>query len=150
MSTFFVDTSALAKRYLVEVGTAWVISWIEPSAGNVVVISELALVEFQSLLARQVRGGVLTAAAGDKLRSDFLIHYRDDYLVVHLDTLIAQSAGELVRKHKLRSLDAIQLASALRAQELLAEPMELVSGDENLLAAASAEDFITAAPHKHP
>ena len=42
MSAFFVDTSALAKRYLAETGSAWVRSWILPRTGNVTIITRLA------------------------------------------------------------------------------------------------------------
>jgi predicted nucleic acid-binding protein len=34
MSNYFLDTSALVKRYLVEVGSAWVIRLTESVAGN--------------------------------------------------------------------------------------------------------------------
>ncbi|MEZ4672161.1 MAG: type II toxin-antitoxin system VapC family toxin [Anaerolineae bacterium] len=51
MTTYFVDTSALAKRYFSEAGSTWVQSWIEPAAGNTIVIAELALVEMRSVLA---------------------------------------------------------------------------------------------------
>lgn len=63
MSAFFVDTSALAKRYLVETGSNWVLSWVEPPANNVIIISELTFVEMRSLLARCVRDKNLLAAA---------------------------------------------------------------------------------------
>lgn len=150
MSTFFVDSSALAKRYLKETGSTWVLNWIEPTAGNVIIISELAFVELQSLLARRVRENTLTHLSANALLTDFLIHYRDDYLVVLVDTPIMQAAGHLVHRHKLRTLDAVQLASALHALNLLAEPMTFVSADTNLLAAASAEGFLVDNPHAHP
>jgi predicted nucleic acid-binding protein len=127
-----------------------VLSWIEPAAGNVVIVSELVLVEMQSLIARRLREQSLTASAANKLRSDFLIHYRDDYLVVHLDTQIADAAGDLVTQHKLRSLDAIQLASARHALRVLKEPMIFIAGDINLLIAAQAESFTIDDPNQHP
>jgi uncharacterized protein len=150
VSNFFVDSSALAKRYLTETGSAWVISWIEPSAGNVIIISELALTEVQSLLARHVRHGTLSLAGATALRNDFLIHFRDDYLVVSVETPIFQAGGHLVNKHKLRTLDATQLASAIHALSILVEPMTFVSADLNLLAAATAEGFPIDDPHTHP
>ena len=58
MSVYFVDTSALAKRYLVEAGSAWVESWIAPSEGNAIVVSEIVIAEMRSLLARRVREGL--------------------------------------------------------------------------------------------
>jgi hypothetical protein len=150
VSNFFVDSSALAKRYLSETGSTWVISWIEPAADNVVIVAELALVEIQSLLARHVRGGSLNITAADALRTDFLIHYRDDYLAILLETSIIQTAGHLVNQYKLRSLDAVQLASASHAVQILGEPMTFVSADSNLLAAAIAEGFAVDNPNAHP
>jgi uncharacterized protein len=150
VTTFFVDSSALAKRYLTEIGSKWVLSWVEPGAGHVILVSELALVEIQSLLARRVREGTVQQPAAQQLRNDFLLHYRDDYLVMYLDTNILQSAGHLVNQHKLRTLDAIQLASAIQAMRILAEPMIFISSDVNLLNAASAEGFATDDPHNHP
>ncbi|MFN8376018.1 MAG: type II toxin-antitoxin system VapC family toxin [Anaerolineae bacterium] len=84
------------------------------------------------------------------MRIDFLLHYQDDYLVVPVETPIFQAAGNLVNQHKLRTLDAIQLASAIHTQQILGEPMTFVSADVNLLAAAAAEGFPTDNPHAHP
>ena len=53
VSAFFADTSALAKRYLVETGTNWV-EQIESPTQNTVIISQLTMVEMRSLLARRV------------------------------------------------------------------------------------------------
>lgn len=150
MTNYFVDSSAVAKRYLNEIGSKWILSWIEPSAGHVIMLSELGLIEIQSLLARRVREGSLSFTDASKLRNDFLIHYRDDYLVIHLDTVIAQLAGLLVNKQKLRSLDAIQLASAIHAVNILSEPIIFVTGDLNLLQVANAEGFATDDPNQHP
>lgn len=55
MSVFFADSSALVKRYVPEIGSAWVASWIEPVEGNVIIISELAFVEQVAVLARRRR-----------------------------------------------------------------------------------------------
>jgi uncharacterized protein len=150
LSNYFVDSSAIAKRYLAEAGSTWVISWIEPSAGNVVIISELALAEMRSLLARRHRDGSITPSAASALRSDFLIHYRDDYPVVPVDTPIIQVAGDLLNRHKLRTLDAIQLASALHVVQILDEPMTFISADANLLMAAKSEGYDTDDPNAHP
>lgn len=150
MTIYFADTSALAKRYLVEIGTPWVISWIEPTAGNVILISEIALVEAQSLLARRVREGSLTPASATSLKTDFLLHFRDEYLVILADTPIYQAAGQLVTKHRLRTLDAIQLASAIHAFQILGDPITFVSADYHLLTTAAQEGFTTDDPNQHP
>jgi uncharacterized protein len=53
LSQFFIDTSALAKRYIPEIGSAWINSWIVPQANNEIIISALATVEIYSLLMRR-------------------------------------------------------------------------------------------------
>jgi predicted nucleic acid-binding protein len=150
VTNFFVDTSALAKRYLKEPGSAWVLSWIEPPAGNITVISQLTLIEMFAVLARSQRTGLLTLAAASALQNDFLVHIEKEYLVIGLDDSVVLSARSLVLKHPLRTLDAIQLASAMQAVLSLGEPITFISGDSNLLNAALAEGFTTDNPYSHP
>ena len=150
MSTFFVDTSSLAKRYVNEVGSTWMRSWTLPAAGNVIVISDLTTVEMSSLLARRVREGTLAAAVESILSSTFFLNVEHEYLSIALDTSVLASAQLLVRKHALRALDGLQLASALKAVSLLKESMTFVCGDGKLSAAAAAEGFLTDDPNLHP
>jgi predicted nucleic acid-binding protein len=150
MTTFFVDSSALAKRYLREVGSNWVLSWIEPAAGNVIVISDLALVEIRTMLARRVREKTLSPTRAVTLKADFLLHAKEDYLVVALDDAVTKQAANLADRYPLRALDSIQLACALHAVALLNEPMTFISGDKILLSAATSEGFIIDDPNAHP
>lgn len=39
MALYFLDTSALVKRYVAESGSAWVMALCDPASGHVVVIS---------------------------------------------------------------------------------------------------------------
>jgi uncharacterized protein len=150
LSSFFVDTSSLAKRYIREVGSAWVISWAEPSAGNIIVLAHLTSVEMVSLLARRQREGTLSATSVNALQNDFLLHAEKEYLVYPQDNAVVARARSLLMKYPLRALDAIQLASAGEASTTLGEPMTFISADNNLLAAAAAEGFTTDNPLVHP
>lgn len=150
MTTFLVDTSALAKRYLNEVGSLWVSSWIEPSAGHIIVIADSTPVEMFSLLARKKRENNITDSILLATQADFLLHVKEEYLTVDLDGLLLTQARTLVNRHPLRALDSIQLAAAWRASTLLNEPMTFVSADSNLLSAAAAEGFATDNPLLHP
>jgi predicted nucleic acid-binding protein len=87
------------------------------------------------------------------LKANFLSHVETEYLSVPLDNRTLTLAGDLVDKHPLRALDAIQLASAIRATRMLGEAMTFVSADRNLLAAAAAaaaEGFAVDDPNAHP
>jgi predicted nucleic acid-binding protein len=150
LSTYFVDTSSLAKRYIREVGSAWVISWSHPSAGHVIVLAHLTSVEMFSLLARRQREGTLAAATVATLQNQFLLHAEKEYLIYPQDNAVVAHARSLITKYPLRALDAIQLASAREASNALSEPMIFVSADNNLLAAAAGESFTTDNPLAHP
>lgn len=150
MTTYFADTSALAKRYLIELGSKWVLNWIEAPAGNTIVVSELTIVEMRSVLARRMREGTLIPTNAAMLRTDFLAHVRAEYLIIYLQRNILNRAADLVDIRKLRALDAIQLACALHASQFLNQTITFVSADNNLLSAASAEGFLTDNPNNHP
>jgi len=150
LTTFFVDTSALGRRYLTEIGTAWVRSWIEPSVGHIIVVSELTLVEMFSALARRQRERSIAPADAAAAQANVLLHFEKQYLPVPLDTLVLSQARGLVGRYVLRSLDAIQLACALQAMAILSEPMLFISADNNLLTVAAGEGFTTDNPLAHP
>ncbi len=150
MSAFFTDTSALAKRYIPEIGSAWVASWIEPVEGNLIIISELAFVEQVAVLARRRREGMVSNAVFTQLHNDFLLHAEREYLVVGITGALLRQAGDLAARHPLRTLDAIQLACALDSVQTLGLTPTFVSADRNLLIAAAAEGFPTDDPNAHP
>jgi cell division protein FtsW (lipid II flippase) len=45
MAAYFLDSSALIKRYVQERGTAWIRASIDPAAGHHIFAARLALVE---------------------------------------------------------------------------------------------------------
>ena len=150
MSPLYVDTSAVAKRYLVETGSAWIRTWIEPAAGNVIVVSDLTPVEMVSLLHRRQREGSLSAQSADSLEADFLVHLTIEYLVAPVDAAVLLQARALAKKHSLRALDAIQLACANGTVVALGQSLTFVSADRDLLLAAAAEGFRVEDPNAHP
>jgi uncharacterized protein len=138
----FLDTSALAKHYHLEAGSAEVDNlWTNPS--NTLFISQVGVVEAVSVFAGKVRTGALPAAAFSVLRKRFLSdvgHGRPELvrmLVKHF-----KDADRLIRVHglsrKIRTLDALQLAVALDLRSRGMLDM-LVSCDRQLLAVAAAE-----------
>ena len=150
MTLYYADTSALAKRYIIESGSQWVIQWIEPEAGNSTVISKLTFVEMRSVLARRVRERFLNSTQANLLWTDFTAHVISEYMLVSVDDRVIQRAEILIVRHSLRTLDAIQLSSALEAKLLLSNPLTFVSADNNLLTAAAAEGLATDNPNLHP
>lgn len=123
---------------------------IEPVAGHVIVICDLTPVEFFSVLARRQREGILTAADKNIIEAAFLIHIDHEYLSVPLDHSVLVPARGFVSKHLLRPPDAIQLASAIYAGNILNEQITFLCADQNLLNAAQADGLQTDDPNLHP
>ena len=72
MSRYFFDSSALAKRYHVEIGTAKVAS-IFGEPGCEVRISRLSFVEVQSVFAMKVRGGFISRTEAGQQRARLVL-----------------------------------------------------------------------------
>jgi predicted nucleic acid-binding protein len=75
MTTFFVDTSAAAKRYINEQGSGWIRNNLDPSTGNVVIVSELLKPEIEGTLSRYHLGKYILTRAHVMLRNEFLRHF---------------------------------------------------------------------------
>jgi predicted nucleic acid-binding protein len=66
LATYFFDSSALAKRYHPEDGSAKIMTvFREP--GRRIIISHLTVVEMRSMFAGKVRMGVLTPSQANEL-----------------------------------------------------------------------------------
>jgi uncharacterized protein len=55
MSDIYLDSSALAKRYLSGTGTRWLRAMVIPSAGNAIWLAEITRVEVAAALAARHR-----------------------------------------------------------------------------------------------
>lgn len=139
MARFFLDSSALVKRYRAELGTGDVEALVN-TPGNRFFISRLALVEVQSSLARLVREGVLT----EKDFGELIARLEEDVAagllnVVAVSSRRLEGAAAILGTHGLthpvRTLDAIHLATAqaLNGRSRLAG---FVAADRKLLAVA--------------
>jgi uncharacterized protein len=153
VEAYFLDSSALAKRYVDEPGSAWIQTLAEPQTHNRIIVVRMAWVEVLSALGRRQREGRLSADAISETAQAFRRDWDTQYQVVELDRQLAETAGSLVRTHPLRAYDAMQLAAALRVRDFFAqaggvEPLFL-SSDSRLLAVAVAEGLATDNPCHH-
>jgi len=71
VAAFFLDSSALAKLYHEEVGSA-VVEQLALNAAASVLISRLSVVEVRSAFAGKVRAGVISAGDAAGFRRRFL------------------------------------------------------------------------------
>lgn len=150
MTAYFLDTSALAKRYINETGSNWISNFVHPSSGNIVTICDLTPIELFSLIERRLREKRLELATATTLKIGFLKHYQNEYISVILEQPILIQARNLVTQYPLRPPDAIQLACALEATRTLQMPITFLCADNDLLSAAVTEGFAVDNPNLHP
>jgi uncharacterized protein len=154
VAAYFLDSSALLKRYLSEIGTAWVQSLTAKASGNILLISRITSVEILSAIARRHREGSLTLEQAQLLRTIFQQHSTDQYEIVELTPLLTTLAGELCDRQSLRAYDAVQLASALTILPIIAQSPEnsltFLTADDRLLRAAQLEHLQADNPNLHP
>jgi len=113
MPVFYLDTSAILKRYRSEQGTEVVDRLLlDPPPENSFYSSSLAALEVQPALSRLVRGGHLDRNLAD----DWMARFGDDTLRViplwPLDDSILGAALRVAARYGLRSGDAIHFATA--------------------------------------
>ncbi len=154
MAAYFFDSSAIVKRYLVEVGTPWVTAIVDLAAGNRVYLARITFVEVISAITRKVRGSGLSSAGATKEISDFRQDFANEYFIIELNPTLIESAADLAESHALRAYDAVQLTAALTINaELIASGVPgitLVSADGPLNTAAIAEGLAVDDPNTHP
>jgi predicted nucleic acid-binding protein len=135
VALYYVDTSALVKRYHLEQGSDR-IDRLFADAGAGLVMSGFALTELTSALDRKCQEGLLT---GEGLAQVLAVVARDvlaEFWLVELDRAHVRLSQSLILSHHLRTLDALHLAVIVSIKDL--HPV-LVSADVRLLQAAGRE-----------
>ena len=143
MDGYYLETSALIKRYAQEPrGTEFVRSLVQPSPNRLIYVSGLVRVEVPAALHWKHRRRDITRSDLDRALSWFEYHLRSEYAVLSLTSETIHRASGLVRNHALTSLDALQLADALRLEPIvngLATSFYFVCSDRRLRTAAQRE-----------
>lgn len=138
MPVYFVDSSALVKRYRHEAGSERVNQLLDPAER--LIMARLTQVEVSAAIVR--RGRVTGVSTHDlaAVLATFDRDLRDSFDVVELDAPVIERATALAPRHGLRAADAVQLACALLARaDAPQQEFTLVGNDLELNAAAVAE-----------
>lgn len=160
MVAYFLDSSAILKRYHWEPGSAWMRAICDSRTHPPLYISRLAQLEVVASLRRtgQLKGFHPSAINSMVSRFERHIALSDTklsephYIIVPVADLIIDLASDLCDQYwqtppHLRSLDAIQLAcAASAAANLPTGALELVTADTRLAAIARQEGFTTINP----
>jgi len=153
LKIYFLDSSALVKRYINEKGSAWIKSVTAAGTGNTVIISRITWVEVLSAFARLQRESRIDpsdiAAVIQSFRYDLETHYK----IIETGQTVIEKAGEYVQKHPLRAYDSVQLASAMVLYpfflDIRPEIFTFVSADDRLLSAAQKEGMSIENPNNY-
>jgi predicted nucleic acid-binding protein len=151
---YFYDSSALVKRYLPEIGTAWVRATIRQSLPTDVYIAYVTGPEVMAAFARKLRSDEISAVDYNTATNTFVRHFRHQYVRLHLSLTVVHKAMDLTKKHRLRGYDAVQLATALILRDFFQKhrvtDLTFVSADNKLCQAATAEGLLIENPNNYP
>lgn len=126
----FLDSSSLAKRYIMERGSEKVEETL--SGADEAAISLIGPAEIISALSRIFRQGMISAAQYDRTKTA-LFEDLEDMSIREVTAPVVSLAIDLLERHTLRTLDALHLAGAIEWRADL-----FISSDKRQLAAASA------------
>jgi len=153
VAAYFLDSSALVKRYATETGSPWVENLTDPRSGNRIYVAAITHVEVIAAIARKKKGLLLSATDAAAAIGRFENDLQTDLRVFDLTPNVITMAARLSERHALRGYDAVQLAVALeinaaRTARRLTGLM-LISSDVELNTAAQSEQLLTDDPNSH-
>ena len=153
MAVYYLDTSALVKRYVREVGTAWVLALSDPIAGNDLYIVRITGPEMIAALFRKVRTREMALDDASRASTNFRADFSSQYHVLEITAVLVERAMTLAQEQGLRGYDAIQLAGASELHTLRdtigLAPLTFVSADGGLNRVAELEGLTTDNPNSH-
>jgi uncharacterized protein len=151
---YFLDSSALVKRYVQETGTAWVRGTTRHNPSTIIYIAHITVVEVTCAIARRRKGKTLTPRRASSILYRFRQHLAARYTVIEVTPDLVDDAMRLGNAHALRAYDSVQLAVALEVNRSYRAdglgPVTLISADQALNEAALAEGLAVDDPRSHP
>jgi uncharacterized protein len=154
VSAVYMDTSALVKRYVSEVGSDWINALLDGQQALTSLTSHLAVIEGICTFARRRREGLLSPEDYARTLVAFDYDFRYRYDVITAEPTVIDAARQLAERHPLRAYDAVHLASAWLADRKLVQAgqpsLTFICADDRLIAAAQAEGLLADNPNHHP
>lgn len=151
---FYIESSALVKRYAKERGTKFLIDLLRPSARNFLYSAKITEVEVCAALSRKQKGLTLTLNQTTKAIFRFRRIFLKRFFTLDLTDSIIEEAVRLTETYALRGYDAIQLATALETNgKRLSDGLSgliFVCADKELNAAAKLEGLNVENPNNYP
>ena len=135
MKFYFFDTSALVKRYHGEIGSDNV-DRIFDQNDRTIIISNITITEMISAFKRKENVGKIDSKTMEMTISKFFADVLTEFIVLELTNEHIKESIQLVTKRNLRTLDALQLGTAL---EIKGIGCIFVSADKSLCKTAKHE-----------
>jgi predicted nucleic acid-binding protein len=107
----FIDTSALAKRYVQEPGSKE-LEELLTSITSEIFISTLAFVEFASAMGRKLRNKDIAEAKVGEAIKELEEDWYEVFAKIPLEDMLAETAATIALDYSLKGADAVHLASA--------------------------------------
>jgi len=140
---YYLDSSALVKRYAAESGSDKVTALIE--SDNKIAVSWLAIPETLSAVARRAKGGSISADDLAAVRNQFNQDLQR-FMIVEVAGAPVDGIETLIARHALRGADSIHLSTAIWLGKATRSPVIFVASDNELLNAARSERIKTFNP----
>ena len=140
---YYLDSSALVKRYAAESGSDKVAALIE--GDHKIAISWLAIPETLSAIARRAKDGSMDAEALASIRDQITLDMQS-FLIVEVAGAPVNGIETLLARHALRGADSIHLSTALWLGKATKTPIVFVASDNELLSAARSDRLKTYNP----
>lgn len=131
----YLDSSALAKRYLAEAGSADVERLI--GEAEFVATSVITRAEISAALARARRQRLLDSHSASQVRALFTAHWGSLIRLSLIESTV-ERADTLAWELDLRGYDAVHLATAVQWNESMGETPLLATYDRELWTGAQA------------
>ncbi|MBE9004931.1 type II toxin-antitoxin system VapC family toxin [Fortiea sp. LEGE XX443] len=153
MPIYFIDSSALVKRYINEIGSTWVLGLFDPYLKNEVFIAAITSVEIIAAITRRSRSGSISITDATVIRNQFKSDLQKDYQIVEITEKIINLGMLFSETYGLRGYDAIQLAAGHAVNTMgIANglpPITFVSADNELNISVVSEGLMIENPNNH-
>jgi predicted nucleic acid-binding protein len=112
---YYLDTSAIIKRYHKETGTEFINSIFNLSKEHIITISSITLLETITVIRKLLNKKIITSREYNDIITTFYNDCKSNKLmIVNIETFHINTAQKLVMESNISAPDAIILASGVR------------------------------------
>jgi predicted nucleic acid-binding protein len=151
MMQFFLDASALAKRYVAEPGTPLIDHLLDHVAADRLIVLNVGCAEVVSILVRRKNAGLLAGSTFSQALLQIgheIIHAANLRKIEPTNALVIAALLH-IQTHSINATDALVLHAALGLSHYLrqrGDDLVLIASDQRLLRAAQVEGLTTFNP----